>query len=407
MPACHDNCRAGLAADGMPPRKAARCAYYAFWQEHGKTPAAADREGMDCSCDLLPRARVVSQTLSAQAELQVLQLEHAQTLSDDDGLEVFADVALDPPTDGIPRVLREVKVICPGSYNGHEWTEADLREIEAAYDPADPPPIQMQHERSPGERHGRVRGLRLRDDGWLWALCEFVGQRAFEAVTARLWDQTSAGLVVAPYQELFELSVVDRGAVPGSAIQNQTEVLTMPVPPGAPQGATPAAAAAPTNPAQEAQTPAPAPAGAAALADGLKQVATALSAAAAPTEAGIMADMQAKIAALEAKTAEQDRLLQLQADTQTVVELMAAGKSIPALQDKELKFLGSLSADQRAEYVALRHELPNAWPQGRQTVADLAKPGVAARDEADYQRLSGKAAAESAPASTQLAGATK
>ncbi len=220
MPTCFQNCYSRLTAGGMPPRKASRAAHFAFWQVHKQTPAAADREGRQCSCDLTPLAATISQTLAAQA-LEVVELEAAQPIAE--GLTHFADLTIDPPSEGISHVLREVRVIRPGVYRGHEWTLEDLREIEAAFDPSEPPPIQMQHARSPGDRYGRVRALRLREDGWLWALCEFIGQRATEAVLTRLWSQTSAGLVIAPYQALEELSIVDAGAVPGSSIQHEED----------------------------------------------------------------------------------------------------------------------------------------------------------------------------------------
>lgn len=413
MPACFQVCYAKLA-EGMPPRKASRAAHFAFWQTHKMSPAAADSEGLACACDLMPLAGTVAQTLAAlEEDRQPIELDEAQPLSDE--LKHFADLTIDPPGDGIPHVLREVRVITPGTYKGHTWTEKDLQEIEAAFDPANPPPIQMQHARSPGERYGRVRGLRMREDGWLWALCEFIGQRATEAVLSRLWDQTSAGLYVAPYQELFELSVVDKGAVTGSAIQNQTEVSTMNLP-AQPSGATQAAAAAPTTPAQEAQTPAPATAnGTAALAAGLQQVATALGApapaAAPPAEAQIMSQMQADMAKLRADLDEQKRINQLAEDAKTVTELMRAGRSIPEpdVQTKELAFIGMLSADQRTAYLELRNALPPVWPTGRTALADMTRPAnEKAADDAWSKRLADRMGSDnndSAPVT--LTGASK
>lgn len=387
MPVCFDNCRASLVAGGMEPRKANRAAHFAFWQQHKMTPAAARREGLECSCDLSPLAAGIYETLAAQTERQVIALDETHDLAPE--LTCFADLTIDPPGEKIPHALREVRVIQPGTYKGHEWTLADLQEIEAAFDPADPPPILVQHEESAGARVGYVRALRLRDDGWLWALGEFIGTHATEQVVGKLWDQTSAGLVIAPYQALDELSVVHRGAVPGSAIQKNQEVSTMNVPPVPGSGATQAAAAAPTPPAQE--TPAPSTA---ALAAGLQQVATALGATApqAPAaETKIVADMQAEMQAMRAELDEQKRVNRLAEDTKAVLELMRSGRSVPEeeVRTKELAFIGKLSADLRTEYLALRNALPQVWPTGRTALADMTRPAAEkAGEEAQLKRLS-------------------
>ena len=79
----------------------------------------------------------------------------------------FQEADAPPAAPDVPRLLREAEVLRPGSYTDMHgqrvsFTEADLQEYARNYNPADPPPIQLDHSKSarghPGLRAVAARG---------------------------------------------------------------------------------------------------------------------------------------------------------------------------------------------------------------------------------------------------------
>jgi len=75
-----------------------------------------------------------------------------------------------PPADAnVPRLLREAEVLRPGTYTDMSgqrvaFTVDDLHEYARNYNPADPPPIQLDHSKSARDTQGYVRALRVAGD---------------------------------------------------------------------------------------------------------------------------------------------------------------------------------------------------------------------------------------------------
>ena len=125
-----------------------------------------------------------------------------------------------PPINAdVPRELREAEVLRPGTYTDMAgqrvtFTVADLHEYARNFDPADPPPIQLDHSKSARDTQGYVRAVRM-DGDKLRALLEFRGQEAVTRVSDGLWRKLSAGVYLRPQKRLKEVSVTPFPAVAG------------------------------------------------------------------------------------------------------------------------------------------------------------------------------------------------
>jgi hypothetical protein len=122
-----------------------------------------------------------------------------------------------PPVNAeVPRELREAEVLRPGTYTDMSgqrvsFTVDDLHEYARNFDPADPPPIQLDHSKSARDTQGYVRALRVTGDRLL-ALTEFLGTYTVEQVRAGLWRKLSGGMYLNP-RRMKELTVTPFPAV--------------------------------------------------------------------------------------------------------------------------------------------------------------------------------------------------
>lgn len=363
----------------MDPRKARSACSIAFWQQHGMRPRVADATGLDPDSDLTEAARSAAAALSEADDYAVKRTELRELAAANPD-----DYGARPVPDETPREMREVLVMTPGTYGWaeHTWTLADLQEIARNFDAGDPPPVQLDHSYSARDTVGYVRGLRLQGEA-LYALAEFIGSEAVERVRTGLYRKVSAGLLIQPIQALRELSVTPFPAVAHAAIKKEEIDMAIGATP-APSATPPAAATA--QAATLSTTPAPAaPEQPAAAPLAVDQTSVELRA--------TLEAQQARIAQLEAQQAEQAKLARQAQDNADYIELCQAGKTVSAPEVKalELKILGSLTAEQRPDYLALRKALPNAWPTGRTVTADLSRDGStrAAEDE-EAKRLSAR-----------------
>ena len=162
MPDCIDTATQALTAEGVAEDVARRAAVVAFWAETGRMPAPD--AGTDV--DLTTRAREFVALAAAEevARLQAGGLEDLATFAEQDAPEASG-----------PRALREAHLLHPGTFNGHQFSRADLQQVVDNFDPADPPPIQLDHSLSARDTQGYVRSLRMEGDK-LRALLEFRGQ---------------------------------------------------------------------------------------------------------------------------------------------------------------------------------------------------------------------------------------
>jgi hypothetical protein len=128
----------------------------------------------------------------------------------------FQESDAPPAAPDVPRELREAEVLRPGTYTDMSgrrvtFTVADLHEYVRYHDPADPPPIQLDHSKSARDTQGYVRALRVAGDRLL-ALTEFLGTYAVEQVRAGLWRKLSGGMYLQP-KRMKELTVTPFPAV--------------------------------------------------------------------------------------------------------------------------------------------------------------------------------------------------
>ena len=146
----------------------------------------------------------------------------------------FQESDAPPAAPDVPRLLREAEVLRPGSYTDMHgqrvtFTVADLHEYARNYNPADPPPIQLDHSKSARDTQGYVRALRVAEDRLL-ALTEFLGTYAVENVKAGLWRKLSGGMYLNP-RRMKELTVTPFPAV-GTARLLREEDEDTPAQPG-------------------------------------------------------------------------------------------------------------------------------------------------------------------------------
>ena len=376
MPDCLDTAVQALTADGVPEDVARRAAVVAFWAETGHMPAPDAKTDVD----LTGRAREFV-ALAAAEEVTRLQ---AGGLED---LATFAEQ--DAPEPSGPRVLREAHLLHPGTFNGHQFSRADLQQVVDNFDAQDPPPIQLDHSLSARDTQGYVRALRMEGDK-LRALLEFRGQEAVTRVSDGLWRKLSAGVYLRPQKRLKEVSVTPFPAVAGpeparvltQGGSDMDEQTPAPVEDIAPE-------TAPEPPVEPAEVPTEEPA---------QEPEKALTD---TTEAdAIMAAHEAEIARLRAELDQQQQVARLREDTTMVAEFVRSGKSTPAMSDAELKFVQALNPEQRDAYVTLkdaspgyvtmgRKSLPNVQQDGRMTPQQSQAQTEALLTEAGYRRGEG------------------
>ena len=93
------------------------------------------------------------------------------------------------------------------------------------------------------------------------------------------------------------------------------------------------------------------------------------------------ADLQARLATLEAERAQEKQIAKLQRNADDFFKLVEAGKSTPAQKDDEMAVLAVIPDELRDKYLALRNQGTNAWPTGpRQSVILAKAPGEANAD---------------------------
>lgn len=289
-----------------------------------------------------------------------------------------------------PRLLREAHLLHAGTFNGVEITEEDLEAFAASFDPADPPPLQLDHSPKARDTQGNLRAvLVIGEPGSkrLRGLVEFLGQEAVTAVSEGRWRKLSLGLRLRPQKKIRELSVTPFPAVDGP---EAARVLTqededVPIPPntdGQPpaQTETPEATAPETQPPAEPETTEETseegPAGETPTADPVEpapetpvaEVQPDLAESQGSSDVNLTDDERAELIALREEKAQR-------AAADQVETFLSAGKSVPALREKEVAFLRSLSADQRTAYVSLRNEMPAIVELGRKSKPDDARPG--------------------------------
>ena len=102
-------------------------------------------------------------------------------------------------------------------------------------------------------------------------------------------------------------------------------------------------------------------------------------------EKAILADMEDRLAKLEAENQEKDRLIRLREDTDLLVRLCSEGKSVPAVREKELSFLQSLSTEQRQAWVELKDASPSYASFSRKSLPETNRPGTGGRGDVEAQ----------------------
>jgi hypothetical protein len=121
-----------------------------------------------------------------------------------------------PAEDKLTEIWREAEILRPGTYKGHEFTEADVRAVIDTFDPKERPLVQVEHNMSLERTHGWVIGAQLVQEGAVpvaLVLLHIVGAWAVERVLDGRLSALSAGLDPATWR-LEEVSFVRRGAVP-------------------------------------------------------------------------------------------------------------------------------------------------------------------------------------------------
>jgi hypothetical protein len=287
--------------------------------------------------------------------------------------DLNAFLAEDAPPLGLaedaPRLLREAHLLHPGVFNGHDFTAAELRAFATSFRPEDPPPLQLDHSQKARDTVGYLRAVRLvHDDSGpkLRGLVEFLGAEAVTAVREGRWRKLSLGLRLRPRPEIRELSVTPFPAVsdpePARVLAEggiMDEETTQEAPVGTPEPAqdepekpdneTPEDAQDEPTEADEAEEKG--------LSEGGERT------------LNLTNDERAELLALR-----EEREMRLVADQ--VEGLLASGRSVPALREKESAFLRSLTPDQREDYLALRKASPPIVTLGRLSRPDTNPPGT-------------------------------
>lgn len=300
-------------------------------------------------------------------DAQTLRLVQAQGGFGEPG--AFAEeVARLAEGEDVPREVREALLLRPGRFNGWDFSEADLREMESAFDPDNPPPLQLDHSKSARDTYGSLRAVRFHD-GWLRGLVEYSGEEAVTRFRAGHWRKLSLGIRIpgaagrkaGARKRIEECSITPFPAVGGAEparvlSQNGGEEM-------------PEETATQTTENEIAET--------AEEKAGLTE--------AAQDEKAILADMEERLAKLELENQEKDRLIRLREDTDLLVRLCSEGKSVPAVREKELTFLQSLSTEQRQAWVELKDASPSYASFTRKSLPETNRPGTAGKGDVEAQ----------------------
>lgn len=99
----------------------------------------------------------------------------------------------------------------------------------------------------------------------------------------------------------------------------------------------------------------------------------------------IMAAHEAEIARLRAQLDQQEQVARLREDTTLVAEFVRSGQSTPAMSEVELRFVQTLSPEQRDSYVALKQASPGYATMGRKSLPNIQQDGRATPQQAQAQ----------------------
>ena len=397
MPRSYDACLVDLAAQGVDQERAKRACSAAFWAEHGMFPEEADDQGIEPGGDCTPFAYAVSAELSSR-QPDLAGVFSSGVLQEVARLDYYGEEQADESDD---RHMVEVLMLAPGTLidaTGKEFTFTadDMLAYRDNFNPLDQPPILLDHTLSAAATVGRLRALRVSTDGKLMGLWEILGEENVKPVRDGRWSRTSGRFMQGKDRAskvVIEGSIVWKGAF-DRGYGDRAQILSrkkgseeMSNPPKAVLAAPPA----PVEPPKEA------PDVAAILAENeaLKAKVAELTApkvvepaapAAPPTAAELAAqqvnaDLQARLATLEAERAQEKQIAKLQRNADDFFKLVEAGKSTPAQKDDEMAVLGCIPDELREKYLALRNQGTNAWPTGpRQSVILAKAPGAATAD---------------------------
>lgn len=332
----YDFCCLDLGQGG-DMEKAKRACQAAFWQAYGKMPD--DPGAADLTGDITGIARKCAINMSQDVCSFVAGGGEIYELSSFDAFGTTKPTSSDSPQNFL---FKEILVLEPGVYDAmtgeFEVTLEDLDKFAAAFNPADPPPIQVDHSMSANDSHGYIRALKV-ENGKLWALGEFIGAYACERVLDKRWRKVSGGFYVNPHR-VREVSVVTNPAFLVAGIKRKDETQMS---------------------GEKTTVTAPVPA---------------IETAAKPPETVSLAEYQAVLKQNEELRASQVSV-RLARDEADFVSLCRDGFAAPADKEVEMKILAELSEATKLAYCELRRKVGKAWEAGRETksaTAELAPP---------------------------------
>lgn len=361
MPDQFDFCCYDLTQTGASAEMAKRACSIAFWQQNGMSPAVAAGRGVNPPGSITVAAKRVYSQLS-EAGGNMLLCVSSRSLATTVRLDQFGYQAEDCEA---PREMREAVVLYPGTFNGVDFTADDCKAYADNYDPANPPPVILDHDMTNADNcHGYVRGLMWDAEAQeLVALAEFLGEHAVERVRDRRWKRLSGAFMISedPFQRVMvELSVTLRPAVAGARVLSKSETVeaTMPNPEQEKEEAAPAEVAAPeteTAPEdQPAEEPVETPAPAAPVAQ--------MSAA----EVEVI-ELRAQVAKLASERAE----LRVKEDKKDWQLLLAEGYTEPSLGPDQLAFMATLSEPQKEQFLTLCRKRGKMHQFGRKSSPEV------------------------------------
>lgn len=357
MPDQFDFCCFDLAQTGASAEMARRACSIAFWQQNGMSADVASKRGLNPPGSITMAAKRVYSQLS-EAGGNMLLCVSSRSLTATVRLDQFGYQA--EPCEA-PRETREAVVLYPGTYNGVEFTAADCKAYADNFDPANPPPVILDHDMTNADNcHGYVRGLLWDAESQeLVALAEFLGEHAVERVRDRRWKRLSGAFMISedPTQRVMvELSVTLRPAVAGARVLAKSETVeaTMPDPEVEKEEAAPAEVAADTEEVPE-ETPAEEPA---------PTVPEPVKMSAAEVE---LLQLRAKVAEYETERVE----LRAKEDKKDWQLLLAEGYTEPSLGPDQLAFMSTLSEGQKDQFLKLCRQRGKMHQFGRKSSAEV------------------------------------
>ena len=88
---------------------------------------------------------------------------------------------------------------------------------------------------------------------------------------------------------------------------------------------------------------------------------------------------------LPAQLEQQEQVARLREDTGLVAEFVRSGRSTPAMSEVELRFVQTLSPEQRDAYVALKQASPGYATMGRKSLPNIQQDGKSTPQQAQAQ----------------------